>query len=263
MWECNVSWTNDYISATGNIRDQKIESSWASFQRYKQELTSRSYFLPHRLRLFNMVITPTLCYASGTWTLLKQHERMIRSTQRKMLRFIVQTKRKNQKKNQPKRNDEDEEDKSANHKRSDDGIAGSSNTDCDQHSDISFVKRHRWRDWCGRHWRWRLDWIHEEKHSYSSGKDESSQNLMLNWDTQEEWNGAWPWELHRYQMNNGKESSKMEPWLQHHAPDKQTSGKTKEEMGRWNEWHRQAGGNWRDDRQWNKKQRHLENGKIE
>ena len=39
-----------------------------------------------------MVITPTLSYASGTWTLSKEHERMIRSTQRKMLRLIVQTK---------------------------------------------------------------------------------------------------------------------------------------------------------------------------
>ena len=67
---------------------------------------------------------------------------MIRSIQRIMLRFIVQTKRKYQKKNQLKRNDEDEEDKSANHKRSDDGTAegGSSNTDCDQDIDISFVK---------------------------------------------------------------------------------------------------------------------------
>ena len=59
-----------------------------------------------------------------------------------MLRFIVQTKRKYQKKNQPKRNDEHEEDKNANHIRSDDWTAegGSSNTDCDQDSDISSEK---------------------------------------------------------------------------------------------------------------------------
>ena len=41
--------------------------------------------LQHRLRLFKMVTTPTLSYTSGTWTLSKEHERMIRSTQRKML----------------------------------------------------------------------------------------------------------------------------------------------------------------------------------
>ena len=45
-----------------------------------------------------MVITPTLTYASGTWTLPEEHEKQIRSTQRKMLRLIVQTKRKDKKK---------------------------------------------------------------------------------------------------------------------------------------------------------------------
>ena len=35
-----------------------------------------------------------LCCAAGTWTLSKEHERMIQSTQRKMLRLIIQTKRK-------------------------------------------------------------------------------------------------------------------------------------------------------------------------
>ena len=71
------------------------DDAWASFSRYKQELTSRSYFLPHRLRSFNTVITPTpLSYASGTWTLSGDHERMRRSTQRTMLRLIVQTERK-------------------------------------------------------------------------------------------------------------------------------------------------------------------------
>ena len=60
VWQ--VSRTNNKISATGNNKK-------------------------HRLRLFNMVISPTLSYASGTWTLTKEHERMIRTTQRKMLRL--------------------------------------------------------------------------------------------------------------------------------------------------------------------------------
>ena len=71
----------------------RIRATWASFSGYRQELTSRSYLLRHRLRLFNMVITPSLTYGSGTWTLSHEHERMIRSTQRKMLRLLVQTKR--------------------------------------------------------------------------------------------------------------------------------------------------------------------------
>ena len=40
-----------------------------------------------------MVITPTMTYASGAWTLSQTHERMIKTAQRRMLRLIVQTKR--------------------------------------------------------------------------------------------------------------------------------------------------------------------------
>ena len=69
------------------------------------------------------MITPTLSYASGIWTPSKEHERMIRSTQRKMFRFIVQTERKYKKKSQPSRIDEDEEDEKANHRSSDEGTA--------------------------------------------------------------------------------------------------------------------------------------------
>ena len=126
---------------TAEIKN-RIRAAWASFYRYKQELTSRSCFLPHRLRLLNMVITPTMSHASGNWTLSKEHERMIRSTQRKVLRLIVQTKRKYKKKTQPSKNGEDAEDKHANHRSSDEETAEGSNTnrDCDQDSDISFTR---------------------------------------------------------------------------------------------------------------------------
>ena len=50
--------------------------------------------LNHRLRLFDATVSPTKSYAAGTWTPSKEHERMIQSTQRKMLRLIIQTKRK-------------------------------------------------------------------------------------------------------------------------------------------------------------------------
>ena len=69
----------------------RIRAAWASFSRYRQELSSRSCLLRHRLRLFIMVITPTLTCGSGTWTLSQEHEKLFRSTERKMLRLIVQT----------------------------------------------------------------------------------------------------------------------------------------------------------------------------
>ena len=72
----------------------RIRASWTTFHKYRQELTSKKYMLKLRLRLFDATVSPTLCYAAGKWTPSKEHERMIQSTQRKMLRLIIQTKRK-------------------------------------------------------------------------------------------------------------------------------------------------------------------------
>ena len=77
---------------TTEIRN-RIRAAWATFHKYRQELTSKNYMLEHRLRLFDAAITPTIGGASGTWTPTKEHEIMIHSTQRKMLRLIIQTRR--------------------------------------------------------------------------------------------------------------------------------------------------------------------------
>ena len=61
-------------------KDGKLEDSML------EQNSPKSSLLRHRLRFFDMVVTPTVNYASGTWTLTKEHERMIQSTQRKMLR---------------------------------------------------------------------------------------------------------------------------------------------------------------------------------
>ena len=67
----------------------RIRAAWATFHKYRQELTSKNYMFKHRLRLFDAVVTPTMSYASGTWAPTKEHERMIQSRQRKMLRLII------------------------------------------------------------------------------------------------------------------------------------------------------------------------------
>ena len=85
-----------YQQETTEIKS-RIRAAWATFHKYRQKLTSKNYMLKHRLRLFDATISPTVCYAAGTWTPNKQHERMIQSTQRKMLRLITQTTRKYQK----------------------------------------------------------------------------------------------------------------------------------------------------------------------
>ena len=71
----------------------RIRTAWATFHKYRQELTSKNYLLQHRLRLFDAAITPTICYASGTWAPTKEHERMLQSPQRNMFRLIILTKR--------------------------------------------------------------------------------------------------------------------------------------------------------------------------
>ena len=123
---------------TTEIR-KRIRAAWATFRKYRQELTSKSYLLGHRLRLFDIVVSPTMNHASGTWTLTKEPERMIQSTQRKMLRLIIQTKRKYRKteKREDKRNEHDDKETwEALKMKLRDGL--SSNTNCDQYSDISF-----------------------------------------------------------------------------------------------------------------------------
>ena len=76
-----------YQQATTEIKSG-IRAAWATLHKYRQELISKNYMLKHRLRLFDAAV------AAGTWVPNKEHERMIQSTQRKMLRFIIQTKRK-------------------------------------------------------------------------------------------------------------------------------------------------------------------------
>ena len=49
--------------ATTEIKN-RTRAAWATFHKYRQELTSKNYLVKHRLRLFDAVITPTICYAS-------------------------------------------------------------------------------------------------------------------------------------------------------------------------------------------------------
>ena len=114
-------------------------AAWATFHIYRQELTSKSYMLKHRPRLFDATVSPTVCYASGTWTPTKEHERMTQSMQRKMLRLIIQTKRRYKKivKQKVKTNEEkDTNDLSSLGDESEDGQSSNSHKDHD--SDVSF-----------------------------------------------------------------------------------------------------------------------------
>ena len=73
----------------------RIRAEWATFHKYRQELTSKKILAELSICvIFDATVSPTVCYAAGSWVLNKEHERMIQSTQRKMLRLIIQTRRK-------------------------------------------------------------------------------------------------------------------------------------------------------------------------
>ena len=46
-----------------NIKN-RIRAAWATFRKYRQELTSKNYMLNHRLRLFDAAIPPTILLRS-------------------------------------------------------------------------------------------------------------------------------------------------------------------------------------------------------
>ena len=58
---------------TAEIKN-RIWADWATVHKCRQELTSKTYMLRHRLRLFDAVVSPTMNYASGNWKLSKEHE---------------------------------------------------------------------------------------------------------------------------------------------------------------------------------------------
>ena len=51
----------------------RIRCAWSALARHRQELTSNSHLLRHRLRLFDSVVTPTLMFRAGTCATRKEH----------------------------------------------------------------------------------------------------------------------------------------------------------------------------------------------
>ena len=71
----------------------RIAKAWAKFAIYRDELTDPSYSLGQRLRFFKSVVQPSILYGCVSWTLTWEREQTLRTTQRKMLRQIINIKR--------------------------------------------------------------------------------------------------------------------------------------------------------------------------
>eukprot|EP00973_Karenia_brevis_P003939 543634-Karenia_brevis.AAC.1 len=84
---------NDFQNAE---LQNRIRVGWAKFSQFRQELTSKYYTLNSRLRLFANVVTPSVMYGAGTWTLTREQETLLMRTERRMLRMILTAPRKRQ-----------------------------------------------------------------------------------------------------------------------------------------------------------------------
>ena len=73
--------------------NNRISSTWRKFNLLRHELTSKTYPLKSRLRLFDSAVTTTMMYACESWTLTKDMTTTLKRTQRRMLRLILNTPR--------------------------------------------------------------------------------------------------------------------------------------------------------------------------
>ena len=69
--------------------ENRIAAAWRKFHLLKRELTTKSYSLNSRIRLFQGTVTPTVLYACTSWTLTVELENRLKRTQRQMLRMIL------------------------------------------------------------------------------------------------------------------------------------------------------------------------------
>ena len=69
--------------------DHRVSSDWRNFNRIRHELTSKSYPLHARLKLFNSTITPTILYGCISWTTTKDMQTRFKATQQRMIRLII------------------------------------------------------------------------------------------------------------------------------------------------------------------------------
>ena len=73
---------------------QRIQKGWAAFGKFREELCGKHYPLAYRMRLFNSVVSSTVVYGSGAWTMTVERENLLRTAFRRMLRKIIGVKRK-------------------------------------------------------------------------------------------------------------------------------------------------------------------------
>ena len=67
----------------------RIAVGWKAFFKFKATLCNRNLALHLCIKLFESVVTPCVLYACGSWTMKGESENLLRTTRRKMLRWMV------------------------------------------------------------------------------------------------------------------------------------------------------------------------------
>ena len=80
-----------------DMNDEEIKSriskAWSKYGTFRKELNDASVPIKLRMKLFDAVVSPTILYGSEAWAMTKRRQVMLRSTQRKMLRLMIQAHR--------------------------------------------------------------------------------------------------------------------------------------------------------------------------
>jgi hypothetical protein len=71
----------------------RVAMGWASFFKLKGALCNRHVPIRHRIALLESSVSPCILYACGTWTMTADMAHKLRSTQRRMLRWMMKTMR--------------------------------------------------------------------------------------------------------------------------------------------------------------------------
>ena len=67
----------------------RLKKGWGKFFAFKAELCGKHISIKDRFRLFNAIVSPTVLYGSATWTMNTERTRQLKTTQRRMLRWML------------------------------------------------------------------------------------------------------------------------------------------------------------------------------
>jgi hypothetical protein len=186
-----LGWALSSTSTQDAELHNRINKAWGKFMTLKSELCCNKYSLRSRLKLFDAVVTPTILYACGSWTMTSSRESLLLTTQRKMLRKILGLGRKRTS-CAPQAAD-DTDGREVGSSDSDD-----SETDDDANEELEVVEEETWIEWIVR--------------VTDIAENEARKAKITDW-VQEQRKRKWRWAGHVMRRTDGRWSRKVLEWI--------------------------------------------------